>query len=93
MVVNPEMGPGSPAVAYLQLRNTLLLVADHSGRFHAAVRALIGLAQIGWAVAVPSARDYLHHPRARLLGIRDWSRGRFGPPPAALAPRRTASTQ
>jgi len=93
MVVNPEMGPGSPAVAYLQLRNTLLLVGEHSGRYHATVRALIGLVQIGWAMAVPSARDYLHHPRARLLGIRDWVLGRFGPPPPTLAPQPSAPRQ
>ena len=85
IVENPEMGPGSEAVAYLQLRNTLLLVREHSGRYHATVRAVIALWQIGRSMLVPRSRDHLHHPRARLLGIRDWMLGRFGPPPPALS--------
>lgn len=86
LVRNPEMGPGSAAVAYLQLRNTLLLVREHSGRYHAAVRTVIGLWQLARSVVQPSARDHLHHPRARLRAIVDFLRGRFGPPPADLLP-------
>lgn len=86
MVRNPEMGPGSAAVAYLQLRNTLLLVRERSGRYHAAVRLLIALGQIARSVVQPSARDHLHHPRARLRGIADFLRGRYGPPPRHLLP-------
>lgn len=86
LVRNPEMGPGSAAVAYLQLRNTLLLVREHSGRYHAAVRLVIGLWQLARAVVQPSARDHLHHPTARLAGIADFLRGRYGPPPARLLP-------
>lgn len=84
MVRNPEMGPGSAAVAYLQLRNTLLLVKERSGRYHATVRLLIAVVQIARSVVDPRARDHLHHPRARLRAIADFLRGRFGPPPAAL---------
>jgi N-acetylglucosaminyl-diphospho-decaprenol L-rhamnosyltransferase len=86
MVENPEMGPGSAAVAYLQLRNTLMLVREHSGLYHATIRMLIGLWQIGRAVVVPASRDHLHHPRARLRAVGDWLRGRTGPPPRSLSP-------
>jgi N-acetylglucosaminyl-diphospho-decaprenol L-rhamnosyltransferase len=81
MVENPEMGPGSAAVAYLQLRNTLMLVREHSGLYHASIRAIVALWQIARATVDPSARDHLHHPAARLRGIWDWLLGRSGPPP------------
>ncbi|WP_407650245.1 glycosyltransferase family 2 protein [Actinomarinicola tropica] len=86
MVRNPEMGPGSAAVAYLQLRNTLLLVREHSGRYHAAIRLLVALAQITRSLVDARARDHLHHPSARLWAIVDFLRGRLGPPPARLQP-------
>jgi N-acetylglucosaminyl-diphospho-decaprenol L-rhamnosyltransferase len=86
LVRNPEMGPGTAAVAYLQLRNTLLLVRERSGRYHAGVRLAIALWQIARSVVQPSARDHLHHPRARLRGILDFLRGRYGPPPDDLLP-------
>lgn len=84
MVRNPEMGPGSAAVAYLQVRNTLLLVRERSGRRHAAVRLVIALWQVARSVVQPSYRDHLHHPAARLRGIADFLRGRFGAPPEGL---------
>lgn len=87
MVENPEMGPGSAAVAYLQLRNTLVLVRERSGLYHAVIRALFAVAQLGLASVAPSRRDHLHHPRARLLALADWARGRTGPPPPSLAVR------
>lgn len=93
MVQNPEMGPGSAAVAYLQIRNTLLLVREHFGWYRALVRLAIALWQLARSVVQPSARDYLHHPRARLRGIVDFLRGRFGPPPAALAPQPAAPAE
>lgn len=86
MVRNPEMGPGSPAVAYLQLRNTLLLVRERSGIYHATIRLLIALWQIGRSVVQPSVRDHLHHPVARLLGVVHFVTRRFGPPPTRLLP-------
>src|SRR3546814_11219572 len=44
IVVNPHMGTPSRTVDYLQLRNTLLLVREHSGRYHATIRGQIGRA-------------------------------------------------
>src|SRR5690606_9624971 len=39
-VHNPDVGTRGADVAYLQLRNTLLLVREHSGRYHAGIRML-----------------------------------------------------
>lgn len=80
-VTNPDLGTPGAEVAYLQLRNTLLLVREHSGRYHATIRLLIALGEIVRASVQPAARDHLHHPRARLLAIADFLRGRLGPPP------------
>lgn len=84
MVENPTMGPGTPAVDYLQLRNTLLLVREHSGRYHATVRALIAVGHIIAGLVRPASRYHLFSARARWLALRDGALGRYGPPPASL---------
>jgi GT2 family glycosyltransferase len=84
MVTNPTMRSGSPAVDYLMHRNTLLLVREHSGRYHAAVRFGIAGCQLLRGVAQPSARPPLFSARGRALGMLDFVRGRFGPPPPKL---------
>ncbi len=86
-VVNPTMGPGAAAVDYLQLRNTLLLVREHSGRYHAAVRTVIALSQMASGLLRPGSRPALFNVGARLLALRDHWRGRYGPPPEALSER------
>jgi N-acetylglucosaminyl-diphospho-decaprenol L-rhamnosyltransferase len=83
IVNNPHQG-SSVVVEYLQLRNSLLLVRTHFGRYRAFVRLV-------WA-AVNTTRLWLHPSkrtpwfdlRARRLAIVDFLRGRFGPPPPYL---------
>ena len=68
-------------VDYLQTRNTLLLVQEMSGWYHAAIRSAITLAQTARGVLQPSSRPYIFDARARLRGLRDFWLRRFGPPP------------
>jgi len=84
MVRNPTMRSGSPAVDYLMHRNTLLLVREHSGRYHAFIRCLIAVWQTGRGLVQPSSRAWLYDARGRVWGMIDFLRGRFGPPPDRL---------
>jgi N-acetylglucosaminyl-diphospho-decaprenol L-rhamnosyltransferase len=83
-VRNTTVGSSTAVVDYLQLRNTLLLVREHSGRYHAAVRTVIAALQLVSGVVRPRSKPLVFHPRARLLAVRDHWRGRYGPPPASL---------
>ena len=87
IVVNPHMGTGKPTVDYLQLRNTLLLVKEHSGRYHATIRGLMAVGQLLSGLVVPSRRGPYWSPAARVRALLDFLRGRFGPPPAAVTGR------
>ena len=84
IVVNPDMGTGNPTVDYLQLRNTLLLVREHSGRYHAAIRWLMAVGQLASGLAVPARRGPYWSPAARVRALADFIRGRYGPPPTAV---------
>lgn len=83
-VRNPTMRSGSPVTDYLMHRNTLLLVREHSGRYHAFVRLQIALWQLVRGLVQPSSRAWLWSAEGRARGIGDYLRGRFGPPPADL---------
>lgn len=83
-VVNPTMRSGSPAVDYLMHRNTLRLVREHSGGYHAFVRLVIAGWQLARGVVQPSSRAWLFSAQGRWWGIVDHLRGRTGPPPAFL---------
>ena len=87
-VRNPAMGPGpGPAVVdYLMLRNTLLLVHEHSGRYHAFIRFVIALMDLAKGLYRPSSRQLLFSPRGRVRALFDFLLGRYGPPPASLFP-------
>lgn len=87
IVVNPHMNTPKPMVDYLQLRNTLLLVREHSGRYHAAIRGLMAVGQLGIGLAAPRRRGPYFDARARVLALRDHLRGRYGPPPASVVRR------
>ena len=89
VVRNPELHGSLPAVSYLQLRNTLLLVREHSGCYHAGIRLQLALLQLAVGVVAPSRRDPYWHVEGKLRGMADFLRGRFGPPPADLLRRRT----
>ncbi len=82
MVRNPGMSASIERVAYLQLRNTLLMLREHFGRRHAAFRILVALIQIPMGMVHAPARGLHWSPRGRLLAIRDHLRKRYGPPPA-----------
>ena len=83
-VRNPTMRSGSPVVDYLMHRNTLLLVREWSGRYHAGIRLLIAVGQLVAGFRRPSPHQLAFSPRGRLLGMRDFLLGRFGPPPEDL---------
>lgn len=83
-VTNPTMRSGSPAVDYLMHRNTLLLVRERSGRYHAGVRFGIAAIQLASGLVRPAARPTLFSACGRARGLADFARHRFGPPPRAL---------
>ncbi len=83
-VRNRHLGTATPAVDYLKLRNTLLLVRDDFGRYKATIRFLLAVGTLarGWRHPdeVPAEFD----ARARVLALRDAVLRRFGPPPPEL---------
>jgi len=81
IVVNPDLGTRVSVIDYLQLRNTLLLVREHSGRYHAAIRGLLAVGQLLAGLALPARRGPYWDPRARVQALFDHARGRYGPPP------------
>jgi len=83
-VTNPTMRSGSPAVDYLMHRNTLLLVREHSGRYHAGIRFVIAGWQLARGLVQPSSRPLLFSATGRARGMLDFLLGRYGPPPASL---------
>ena len=87
IVVNPDLGTRTTVIDYLQLRNTLLLVREHSGRYHATIRALLAVGQLANGLVRPARRGPYFDARARVRALVDHSLGRYGPPPASVAQR------
>ncbi len=85
VVRNPAIGSHHAAVDYLKLRNTLLLVRDHSGRYPATIRLLMAIGTTAWFGVLRRRRPPLFSFRARVLAMADFLRGRFGPPPPELS--------
>jgi N-acetylglucosaminyl-diphospho-decaprenol L-rhamnosyltransferase len=83
-VRNTDVGSRAAVVDYLQLRNTLLLVREHSGLYHATIRLIIALWDLGWGMLAPSHRGPYWAPSARARAIAHHLRRRYGPPPADL---------
>ena len=81
VVRNPGMSASIERVAYLQLRNTLLMLREHFGRRQAWFRIGVALVQIPMGMVHPPARGLHWSPAGRLKAVRDYVRGRFGPPP------------
>ncbi len=81
---NIHIGSGMAIVDYLQTRNTLLLVQEMSGWYHAFIRAWFTIVQTWRGVRRPETRALIFDARARLLGLRDFVLRRFGPPPGDL---------
>ena len=82
IVVNPDLGTRVPVIEYLQLRNTLLLVREHSGRYHAGIRFVLAVGQLLAGLVLPARRGPYWDPRARVRALGDHLRHRYGPPPA-----------
>jgi N-acetylglucosaminyl-diphospho-decaprenol L-rhamnosyltransferase len=87
IVVNPDLGTRVSVIDYLQLRNTMLLVREHSGRYHAAIRGLLAVGQLLAGLAVPARRGPYWDPRARVRALVDHARGRYGAPPLSVQDR------
>jgi GT2 family glycosyltransferase len=87
LVRNPDLGTRTSAVDYLQLRNTMLLVREHSGAYHAFIRGCIALLQLAGGLASPARRGPYFDPAARVRALVDHARRRYGPPPADLLAR------
>ena len=81
MVRNPGMSASIERVAYLQLRNTLLMLKEHYGRWNEWFRISVALVQIPIGIVHAPSRGLHWSPRGRLKGIRDHLLGRYGPPP------------
>jgi GT2 family glycosyltransferase len=82
MVENPHLSGTTAVVDYLQQRNTLLLVHEHSGAYHAFIRLMTGLIQLVRGTVRPGWRPLVWHPRARVRAMLDFLRGVTGPPPS-----------
>jgi GT2 family glycosyltransferase len=88
MVKNPYVGSASAAIDYLQLRNTLLMVREHSGNYHAFIRFCIALWHLASGAVVPARRGPYWDVEGRVRGLIDFLRGRYGPPPPHLLLKR-----
>lgn len=87
LVVNPDLGTRVAVIDYLQLRNTLLLVREHSGRYHAAIRGLLAVGQLAAGLVSPARRGPYWDPRSRVRALIDHARGRYGAPPLSVSRR------
>jgi N-acetylglucosaminyl-diphospho-decaprenol L-rhamnosyltransferase len=83
-VRNTDVGSRAAVVDYLQLRNTLLMVREHSGLYHSTIRLAIAVWDLLSGAVVPARRGPYWAPRARLLAIAHHLRRRYGPPPIEL---------
>ena len=81
------LGTRISIIDYLQLRNTLLLVREHSGRYHATIRFLLAIGQLVGGLASPARRGPYWDPKARVQALVDHARGRYGAPPLWIQER------
>jgi len=91
VVRNPSWDVGGEVADYLMLRNSLLLVRHHFGRYPAFIRLVMAVGSTAWQLVVPRRRSPVFSAVARGRAIRDFLLGRFGPPPDdyVVAPRGT----
>lgn len=80
-VRNTGLGSDVAVIDYLQLRNTLLLLRDHFGRYAVTIRACMALWHVAIGLVAPGRRDPYWSFRARCRALVDYGRRRFGPPP------------
>lgn len=84
MVRNPGMSASIERVAYLQLRNTLLMLREHYGRRNEWFRIAVAVVQLPIGAVHAPSRGLHWSPAGRRKAIRDHLRGRYGPPPADI---------
>ncbi len=84
LVSNPGMSSSVELVAYLQLRNTLLLLREHYGRWNVTFRAGLALVLLPIGTLRPSMRGLHWSPKGRVKAVRDHLRHRYGPPPESI---------
>ena len=85
VVRNPHQSEPSASVDYLMLRNSLFLVRRHFGRYKAFIRFCMAVGTALWLAVRPSRRTPWYSFAARRMALRDFLRGRLGPPPPELA--------
>jgi N-acetylglucosaminyl-diphospho-decaprenol L-rhamnosyltransferase len=85
VVRNPGMSSEVGVPEYLMLRNSLLLVRSHFGRYPAFIRLTMAAWGTARGLLWARRRPPFWHLPARRLALRDYVRGRFGPPPAELS--------
>lgn len=83
-VHNPQLGNATAAVDYLMSRNTLLLVREHFGPYHAFIRAAMLVSQLVSGTVRPSSRPWMFSTRGRAWALVDHTRRRYGAPPEHL---------
>ena len=83
-VDNPSISSNAVLNDYLMMRNTLLLVREQSGRYKVTVRFLMALYQTAFWAFSSRKRPPIFSARGRFLGMRDFLRRRYGPPPTLL---------
>jgi N-acetylglucosaminyl-diphospho-decaprenol L-rhamnosyltransferase len=83
-VRNGGLGSHVAVVDYLQLRNTLLLVRDHFGRYAVTVRIVTAVCQLLAGLFSSQRRGPYWDAPARVRAVVDFLRRRFGPPPDRL---------
>lgn len=83
-VTNTHLGTSVAAVDYLMERNTLRMVREQSGRYHAFIRFVISLLHLWSGWRNPAGRPPVYSAPARRRALVDFLRGRTGPPPAEL---------
>lgn len=81
VVQNTGTWTSSSTRSYLFTRNSLLMVRTHAGWGWASLRLLLMLPNTLRMLLAPSKRDYKFSASARMLAIRDFILGRYGPPP------------
>jgi N-acetylglucosaminyl-diphospho-decaprenol L-rhamnosyltransferase len=85
-VRNAHLGSQVGVVDYLQQRNSLLLAREHFGRYALFLRTVMAGWQLVAGLVDPAngRRDPYWTARARILALRDYYRGRSGPPPPGV---------
>jgi GT2 family glycosyltransferase len=85
VVRNPSVSVRSEVAEYLMLRNSLLLVREHFGRYPAFIRICFALVNTTRLGLHPAARGPFFSWPARRRALRDFLCRRLGPPPPELA--------